>query len=89
IESQALLNAESQAQTILDAWTLYSSAAVERIEKIKGITVTHNYLVKDGAIPIPATYAIELGKNLSQDGTGFSVRLYSDYPFPWRKAKGG
>ncbi|MEH2381691.1 MAG: adenylate/guanylate cyclase domain-containing protein [Nostoc sp.] len=89
IESQALLNAESQAQTILDAWTLYSSAAVERIEKIKGITVTHNYLVKDGAIPIPATYAIELGKNLSQDETGFSVRLYSDYPFPWRKAKGG
>ncbi|OUL17514.1 adenylate/guanylate cyclase domain-containing protein [Nostoc sp. 106C] len=89
IQSQALMNAELEAKSIIDAWNLYSDAAADRAKKVKGISITHNYLIKEGAIPPPATYAIELGKNISKQQNGMAVRLYSDYPFPWRKAEGG
>ncbi|AFY34416.1 adenylate/guanylate cyclase [Calothrix sp. PCC 7507] len=89
IESQAVTNAELQAKAIIDAWSQYSTTVSDRIKKVKGINLTHDYLIKEGAIPIPATYAIELGKILSENQTGMSVRMYSDYPFPWRKAEGG
>lgn len=89
IESQALTNAQLQAKAILDVWSQYSNTVTERIKGVEGITLTHDYLLKQGAIPNPATYAIELGKTLSENQTGMSVRMYSDYPFPWRKAEGG
>ncbi len=89
IQSQALMNAELQAKSIIDAWNLYSNSAADRVKKVQGISIIHNYLIKEGAIPPPATYAIELGKNISKQQAGMSVRLYSDYPYPWRKAEGG
>jgi len=89
IESQALENAALYVQTIQAARTLYSSDAVNRIKEIHEITVTHDYKNKAGAIPLPATYLIELGKEVIEKNAGMSVRLYSDYPFPWRQAEGG
>ncbi|MGK7873704.1 MAG: adenylate/guanylate cyclase domain-containing protein [Xenococcaceae cyanobacterium] len=89
IESQALQNAELQAQSIIKAWNLYSKEAVNRAIKVEGIRVIHDYPIQEGAIPPPATYAIELGRSISQEKSGMSVRLYSDYPYPWRKAEGG
>ncbi|MDZ8054304.1 MAG: adenylate/guanylate cyclase domain-containing protein [Aulosira sp. ZfuVER01] len=89
MQSQALMNAELQAKSIIDAWRLYSDSAANRAKKVQGITIAHNYLIKEGAIPPPATYAIELGKKVTEQQNGMSVRLYSDYPYPWRKAEGG
>lgn len=89
IESQALQNATLYAQAIKEARTLYSDRAVDRVKDSHGITITDAYETKDGAIPIPATYLIELGKRLSIMTPGMSVRLYSDYPFPNRRREGG
>ncbi len=89
IQSQALISTELQAQSIIDAWKLYSSSAAGRVNKVKGVSITHDYLVKDGAIPWPATFAIKLSKKASEKQNGLAVRLYSDYPYPWRKAEGG
>lgn len=89
IESQALQNAAWSAKAINEAINLYSDEAVIRAQSVDGITVTHNYPLKEGAIPLPSTYALELGWRISAKGDGMSVRLYSDYPFPWRKAEGG
>jgi len=88
IESQARMNAELQARSIVESWELYSDD-VDRIKKVPGITIAHDYLLKEAAIPNPATYAIELGKKISSKQSGMSARMYSDYPFPWRKAEGG
>lgn len=88
IESQARMNAELQTKSIIESWKLYSND-VDRIKKVPGITVTHDYLLQEAAIPTPATYAIELGRKISSKQSGMSVRMYSDYPFPWRKAEGG
>ena len=65
IETQALQNATLYAQALNEARTLYSSDAVDRIGEGHGIIITHNYTTQDKAIPVPATYLIELGNRLS------------------------
>ncbi len=90
IESQAVQNAEEYSQSIQHAIDLYSDTAVEHAKTVAGITVTHDYLTRKGGIPLPSTYAIELGDSISEHNHNeMSVRLYSDYPFPWRRARGG
>ena len=89
IESQALSSAKLIAEATNQAVTLYSAQAVERAKTVPGITVIHNYPTLKGGIPLPSTYAIELGQEITQNQTGMSVRVYSDYPFPWRAAEGG
>ncbi|MEB3828844.1 adenylate/guanylate cyclase domain-containing protein [Phormidium sp. CCY1219] len=89
IASQALQNAAAIAQTMKEARTLYSSQAVNRIENIPGIRVTHDYATQEGAMPLPATFLLELGHKISDDRGGMSAHLFSDYPFPWRRETGG
>jgi adenylate cyclase len=89
IRSHALQNATLYAQAIKDARTLYSDNVVDRLDKLTTVRVTHNYAKEPNAIPIPATFLIELGQRIQQDNTDMSVRLYSNYPFPWRQVEGG
>jgi hypothetical protein len=46
IESQALQNAMLSAQALKEARTFYSSDAVDRINNIPELTVTHDYKAK-------------------------------------------
>lgn len=90
IETQARQNAALYLQTLDEAVDLYIVAAVDRLEANQGVAVTHDYFNQKGAIPLPSTFAIELGQRISQQEAQLaSVRLYSDYPFPWRKSEGG
>lgn len=90
VESQAIQNATLYAQAIEEARTLYSSDAVDRLQVIhsQGIVVTDNFNLQQ-AVPVPATFMIELGQRISKKNPGMSVRLFSDYPFPVRQKEGG
>ena len=83
-----LQGTELQSVVLEEVRQYYSSEIVARIKGVDGIEVTHNYQTKDHAIPLPATMTIELGKRISEREQGFQVRLYSDYPFPWRSDGG-
>lgn len=87
IESQGVQSAALYIESFNQAIDLYSSAAVDRA-KTKGIDVTHAYLNQPGAIPVPSTFAIELGDRISDRQDEMGVRLYSDYPFPSREGGG-
>lgn len=89
IESQAVQNAALYAQAIAEARTLYSSEILKRVEAVPEITITDNYTALEKAIPVPATFLIELSQRLAQKNPGMSVRLYSEYPFRQRQATGG
>lgn len=89
MRSHALQNATLYAQAIKNARTLYSDNVVDRLDNLKTVRVTHDYVNKANAVPLPATFAIELGQRIQQENHQMSVRLYSDYPFPWRKVEGG
>jgi len=85
IESQALLNSQTQADSIINAWNLYSRAVATHLEKVKDVSIRHDYFLHEASIPPPATFAIELGQNITNSQDKMSIRIYSDYPWPWRK----
>ena len=87
IQSAALQAASMHAASLKEIRKLYTSEVADRLVG-HGISVTHDYATKEGAIPLPATFSMELGKRISKQGTGMQARLYSDFPFPWRKDGG-
>jgi PAS domain S-box-containing protein len=88
IASIALQDASLYAQAVAEFRTLYTSEVVEAVRG-HGIAVTHDYATKAGAIPLPATLSMLLGKHIGAHESGAQTRLYSAYPFPWRQQEGG
>jgi serine/threonine protein kinase len=87
VQLSALENAAQQSE-MLEELNNYYSRIVEQV-KDHGIEITHDHAGKPGAMPLPATLTIELGKMLSEKGvSGQQVRLYSSYPFRTRKDGG-
>ena len=87
-KAQALQSAKQLANALAKFREIYTSEVVERVRR-QGITVTHDYKEKEGAIPLPATLAMVLGNQIGGDETRAQTRLYSAFPFPWRRADGG
>ncbi len=71
------------SEVLTEFRTLYTSEVVSRVRP-QGIEVTHDYQSKEGAIPLPATLSLILGERIGRKGSSVQVRLYSNYPFPWR-----
>ena len=88
IESKALRDAQLYSEAIAEFRTLYTSEVVDTVVQ-RGIEATHDYKTREGAIPLPATLSLLLGKRIGEHGSGAETRLYSPYPFPWRQAEGG
>ncbi len=61
----------------------YGSNVVGRVLAAHGTAteVVHNYEDIPGAIPIPATLSLELGKVISEQQQNITYRFVSDYPF--------
>jgi class 3 adenylate cyclase len=60
----------------------YGSNVVGRILAHPGSTqVIHNYESVPGAVPIPATLSLELGRVISEQQQNITYRFVSDYPF--------
>ena len=88
VEVTALQAAAHYTLALTEFRTLYTAEVVE-VVRAHGIEVTHEYKGKDKAIPLPATLSMELGRRITQQGSGGQTRLYSPYPFPWRAETDG
>jgi signal transduction histidine kinase len=84
VEAGALQGTALYAESVKELRVFYNTQVVERVRE-NGIEVTHDYQTKPGAIPIPATFTIEFGKHISKHIPTMRLRMYSDYPFPFRK----
>lgn len=63
----------------------YASNVVGRVLDAREVTqVVHNYQSVPGAIPIPATLSLELGRVISEQQANITYRFVSDYPFKAR-----
>ena len=66
-----------------------SYSDVVKRAKAGKLQVTHDYHSIPAAIPIPATFTIELGQQISdRSASGVQIRVYSDYPFLSRRNGG-
>jgi len=79
VRASALEGAAQQSEMLHEVNTVYTAEVADRV---RGIPVTHDYLDRPGAIPLPATLTIKLGQGMNERGqTGVQVRLYNDVPF--------
>jgi serine/threonine protein kinase len=87
VRSAALESAAQQSEILLAVNDIYGD--IVRRAKAGKLEVTHDYAGKNAAIPIPATFTIELGRQITdQSETGILVKLYSDFPFKNRRNGG-
>lgn len=88
VESTALESAAQQAEFLEEVQDFYSDRIVARAKKAK-VPVTHRYLETDDALPVPATFTIDLGRHIEDvSKSGAFARLYSDEPFKHRRGGG-
>jgi len=87
VHASAVEGAALEAQTLSLVQDFYAKAVVA---KVRGkVPVTHRYASVKGAIPVPASFMIDLGEHIRKSQiTDMSARLYSDYPFANREDGG-
>jgi serine/threonine protein kinase len=87
VRQTALESVSQEAEMLQAVQDFYSQVVVERV---KGrVPIDHRYLTAEGAIPVPATFTIDLGEHLSQRSqSGMRSHLYSDLPFRSRVGGG-
>jgi methyl-accepting chemotaxis protein len=84
---QSALDEAKRLTTQVQATREYYTAHVAAVARKQHLEVTHDYAKKPGAIPLPATMIHDLNEELTRR-EGYTVRLYSEYPFPHRRQGG-
>ena len=81
-ETSLLRQAKDLNSVVSSVRGYYASNVVGRVLASPGETkVVHNYESIPGAIPIPATLSLELGRVISEQQENISYRFVSDFPF--------
>jgi adenylate cyclase len=84
-EQSLRLQASDLNSVITSVRGYYGKNVVGRVLAHPGATqVIHNYADVPGAIPIPATLSLELGKVIGEQQGNIAYRFVSDYPFKGR-----
>ena len=87
VQATALQGAALEADILQQVQDFYSAVVVDSVKD--DVPVTHRYAVVEGAIPVPASFTIDLGEHIRKSQTtAMFVRLYSDYPFRHRNDGG-
>jgi hypothetical protein len=88
IRNSALNDAQRIGKALKVMRAKYTSEVVASAKDKGHMTITHDYKnpkydTTGGAIPLPATLSMQIAEAMSDSVT--KVKLYSNYPFPWRK----
>ncbi|MFK7820555.1 MAG: protein kinase [Planctomycetaceae bacterium] len=86
VQQSALESVRLQSDAIDQFNKLYSEVASKLDPDVVG--TTEEYAEGQKPMLFPASFTIEAGTRMGCVGEGLHVRLYSDYPFPWREDGG-
>jgi hypothetical protein len=86
VRETALESARLETKMLDEVWRFYSEEISDIDPKI--VSITENYKTVHPALPLPASFAIDLGERISRRNPGMEVRVYSHYPWPERKDGG-
>jgi adenylate cyclase len=85
-EAQLARQSTDMARIIDAVRNFYATDVVARVLSApEHVTASHLYRTTQGAIPIPATFSLELGKLVGTQGGSIAYRFISDYPFAGRE----
>lgn len=88
VRQTALESARLETKMLDEVWRFYSDEISDIDPKVTSVAITENYRHVHPALPLPATFAIDLGERISRRNPGMEVRVYSRYPWPTRKDGG-
>src|SRR5262245_56828998 len=87
VQQTALASAELETKMLDEAWRFYSEE-IEDVSKSTNLAITENYKTVHPALPLPASFAIDLAERISRRSPGMEFRVYSSYPWPGRQDGG-
>lgn len=88
VRQTALESARLETKMLDEVWRFYSEEVSDLDPRVTNVSITENYRTVHPALPLPATFAIDLGERISRRSPGMAVRVYSRYPWPGRKEGG-
>lgn len=87
MRTMAIDGAALESKTLEIVQDFYTKAIVAKVPE--EVPVSHLYAAIEGAIPVPATFTIDLGEHIRKSKiTNMSARMYSDLPFKGRDGGG-
>jgi serine/threonine protein kinase len=88
VRQTALESSRLETHMLDEVWRFYSDEISDIDPRTSNITITENYRHVHPSLPLPATFAIDLGERISRRSPGMEVRVFSRYPWPSRKDGG-
>ena len=88
VRQTALESARLETNMLDEVWRFYSDEISDIDPQTSNIAITENYRHVHPSLPLPATFAIDLGERISRRSPGMEVRVFSRYPWPTRKDGG-
>ncbi|HKB35232.1 MAG TPA: protein kinase [Gemmataceae bacterium] len=88
VRQTALESARAEAAMLDENWRFYS----ERVEGLNprktNVRFSEHYAEDDSAMPLPATYAIDIADRISRNDPDVQARIFSRHPWPGRQEGG-
>src|SRR5204863_9610659 len=85
VRQTALEGARLETKMLDEVWRFYSEEIEDINPKVSNVIITEKYKTVHPSLPLPASFAIDLGERISKRSPGMEVRVYSLYPWPGRK----
>ncbi|MCO7226332.1 diguanylate cyclase [Pleionea sp. CnH1-48] len=89
IEQIAENNAKVLADTLNTSRVLYSKNVIQKVNRTDALSVGADHKNLSDRVPNPATFAIEIGDEITSKYDTTIVRMFSNYPFANRQLTGG
>jgi serine/threonine protein kinase len=88
VQETALGSVRAEAAMLDENWRFYA----ERVDGLNyqktKVKFTEQYAKDDTAMPLPATYAIDIAERISRKDPNMRARIFSHYPWPGREGGG-
>jgi tRNA A-37 threonylcarbamoyl transferase component Bud32 len=88
VRQTALESARAEAAMLDENWRFYSERVDGLNPKKTKVRFSENYAKDDSALPLPATYAIDIAHRISSNDPNVQARIFSDHPWPGRQDGG-
>jgi tRNA A-37 threonylcarbamoyl transferase component Bud32 len=88
VRQTALESARAEAAMLDENWRFYSERVDGLNSKKTKVRFAQDYAKDDAAMPLPATYAIDIADRISRNDPNMQARIFSRYPWPGRQGGG-
>ena len=85
VRQTALESARAEAAILDESWRFYSDRVDGLNSQKTKVRFSEHYATDDAAMPLPATYAIDIADRISRKDANMQARIFSRYPWPGRQ----